>query len=114
MSLETLAKLRRARKRPQFAHVVLGDAPAWFGEGPGEVVIRPADRPEFLDLRALVGIPIHVIELARDDARFEATVDALLAAGAHIDGLVSWAGATAETPEYEAALVRLREQLCQR
>lgn len=113
MSLETLANLRRMRMRPQFAHVVIGDPPDWFGDDPREIVIRPNDKPGFIDFRPLVGIPVNVVELRRDDALFASVIEALQDAGAHIDGLVSVAGATASNRELERALCRLRELLCQ-
>lgn len=112
MSLETLANLRRMRKRPHAVNVVLGKPPDWFGDDPREVVIAPTDKPAFMDLRPLIGVSTYVVELQRDDNRFSAVIEALQVAGAHIDGIVSAAGACGSSPEHERALVRLRELLC--
>lgn len=111
MSLRDILELRRERLRPADVKVILG-TPAHFDDGPGFVVIRPSDLPATMDLRPLVGLPVYVIELERNDTRFERVVEALQAAHAHIVGLVSSSGASAPTPREQELLVKYRELLC--
>lgn len=112
MSLASLLELRRARMRPDGVNVILGTPPKWLQDGPDFVVIRPSDTPSLLDLRPLVGLPVLVVEMERNDVRFVRAVEAIQQAGGRINGLVSSAGATAATPEQETLLTRYREILC--
>ncbi len=111
MSLQDILELRRDRLRPHSVMVIVG-TPADFVDGPEYVVVRPGDNPAALDLRPLVGIPVYLIELERNDRRFEAVIESVQRAKAHIVGLVSCAGASAPTERERELLVKYRELLC--
>lgn len=111
MSLAHILELRRARMRPVDVKVIVG-TPANFDDGPDFVVIRPHEMPATMDLRPLVGLPVYLIELERNDARFERVIEAVQAARAHIVGLVSISGASAPTPREQELLFKYRELLC--
>lgn len=111
MSLADILQLRRDRVRPADVKVIVG-TPSCFEDGPEYVVVRPGDLPSLLDWRPLVGIPVYVIELERNDRRFEAVIEAIQRAKAHIVGLVSCAGASAPTEREQELLVKYRELLC--
>ncbi len=80
-------------------------------DGLDRVHIGPTDRPLLMDFRALVGCTVTVVEMERNDVLFEQAVGALAAAGAHIEGLVSSAGATGRDAEHETVLNRYREYI---
>jgi len=112
VSLETLLQLRRAGHRPAGpVTVIVGKPPAWLETSdPAKVVI---DRdPAGMDLHALVGLPIHLIDIQPDTARLMAAMDATDRAGARPMGACSAAGACGVSPEHELAMSRYRERLC--
>lgn len=84
---EPLLAMRRNGKRP--AHVTLhshaGRAHAWWAYPEGlpfpEVHVEPADTPELLDLRFLVGLPV-IVDAGADVARMRRLVLAAESAGA--------------------------------
>jgi hypothetical protein len=111
VSLADILELRRDRVRPADVKVIVG-VPTNFSDGPAYVVVKPADQPAAMDWRPLVGIPVYLIELERNDRRFEAVIEAIQRAKAHIVGLVSCAGASAPTEREQELLVKYRELLC--
>jgi hypothetical protein len=112
MSLADLLEARRAGKKPDHVLVLIGTKPKALDDGLDRVHIAPTDRPQLMDLRALVGCTVTVVETERNDPLFEQAVEALQAAGARIEGLVSSAGATGRDAEHETILTRMREHLC--
>lgn len=109
MSIRHLLNLRRTGKRPDSVIVLVGK-PRRLDDGPGFVVI---DRdPATLDLRALVGIRIHLIDVQADIDFFDAAAKATLAAGCTLLGACIATGAVGVSAEHERALVRYRESLC--
>lgn len=111
MSLQDLLQARRARLKPEHVLVLIGTKPDRLDDGFDRVFIRPGDRPQLMDLRALVGCTVTVVEMERDDSLFTQAVEAVAAAGARIEGLVSSAGATGRSAEHEIVLNRLRENI---
>lgn len=110
MSLTTLQQVRRAGRRPAGVIVLVGKPPSWHEDTPGIVVI---DRnPASLDLRALVGLPIHLIDLQADEGLLRLAMTATEAAGAVVRGACSAVGACGVSPEHETAMRRYREGLC--
>ena len=111
MSLETLLQLRRAGHRPAMVTVIVGKPPAWVdAPDPAKVVIDRA--PSRMDLHALVGLPIHLIDIQSDTARLMAAMEATDRAGAKPLGACSAAGSCGVSPEHELAMTRYRERLC--
>jgi hypothetical protein len=112
MSLATLVDMRRLRLRPAAVTVVLGTTHAWVKDWANYVVIAPADVPETMDLRALFGLPVILVEMERDDDRFPRVLTALEKAGARIEAIVTSAGPCGKDEEHERVLLNLRERLC--
>lgn len=110
MSLSTLQQVRRSGRRPSGVIVLVGKPPRWHVDTPGIVVIDRA--PAMLDLRALVGMPIHLIDLQSDEALLRQAMDATQAAGAVVKGACSAVGACGVSLEHETAMRRYREGLC--
>lgn len=110
MSLDTLRRLRQSGHRPATVTVIVGKPPAWHdASSPARVVI---DRdPAAMDLRPLVGLPIHLIDIQDAEARLLAAMDATEAAGVKVLGACSAAGACGVSPEHERAMRRFRECL---
>lgn len=111
MSLQDLLQARRAGKKPDHVLVLIGTKPKAMDDGLDRVFISPSDRPQLMDFRPLIGCTVTVVEMARNDALFEQAVNAVSAAGARIEGLVSEAGATGRNAEHEIVLNRLRETI---
>lgn len=111
MSLESLRSMRRTGRRPDSVVVIVGKPPAWMEDSPGTVAI---DRdPALLDLRALVGLPIHLIDIQSDLDLTLAAMDATEAAGVKVLGACSAAGSCGVDEKHENAMRRYRENLCQ-
>lgn len=109
MSLEQLRAVRKAGKRPDSVNVVIGQ-PAALDDHPGVVVI--AADPSALDLRPLLGMPVHVIDLQDDSSRTLAVVAALERLKVKALGVCGPYGACGSSPEHEYAMERYRESLC--
>ena len=111
MSLESLRSMRRSGRRPDSVMVIVGKPPAWMEDSPGTVAI---DRdPALLDLRALVGLPIHLIDIQPDTDLLLKTMEATEAAGVKVLGACSNIGACGVDEKHENAMRRYRENLCQ-
>lgn len=114
MSLERLRSLRREGSRPSTVLVILGKPPGWvydwFAEDADCIVIDRELRD--VDLSALVGLPVNVIDLNGDAQACQRLLEALQEAGALSLGLSVAAGVVGVSPEHEAALRRYREVLC--
>lgn len=111
MSLESLLRLRRSGHVPADPiTVIVGKPPAWLEDDASHVVI---DRdPAGMDLHALVGLPIHLIDIQGDTSLLLRAMDATEAAGAKPLGACTAAGACGVSPEHELAMSRYRENLC--
>lgn len=105
MSLEQLRMLRRAGRRPASVVVVVG---------------KPSvcDEPHFVeahrgaDLRVLVGLPVHVIDVQQDPAVTAQVLDSLLALKVQFMGICGPAGACGVNEQHEQAMQRFRETIC--
>lgn len=106
MSLDRLLQLRRSGGRPDSVIVVVG-TPKHLEDSPGTVVIDRAG----MDLRALVGLPIHLIDVQRDLDVLLAAMAATEEAGVKVLGACSWVGSCGVSPEHERAMNRYREGL---
>ena len=111
MSLETLLRLRRSGHIPADPiTVIVGKPPAWFEDDPSTVVI---DRdPDSLDLRVLVDLSIHLIDIQRDTSLLLKAMAATEKAGAIPLGACSAVGACGVSKEHEFAMTLYRETLC--
>lgn len=111
MSLDSLLRLRRSGHIPADPiTVIVGKPPAWFEDDPSTVVI---DRdPDSLDLRALVGLSIHLIDIQGDTSLLLKAMTATEEAGAKPLGACTAAGACGVSLEHELAMTRYRENLC--
>lgn len=110
MSLDSLRSMRRSGRRPEAIVVIVGKPPGWMDDSPGVVVI---DRdPGMMDLRALIGIPIHLIDIQPDAALLLQAMDATEAAGVKVLGACSNIGACGVDEKHENAMRRYRENLC--
>jgi len=111
MSLDSLRSMRRAGRRPDSVVVIVGKPPEWMEDRAGIVVVD--SDPSTLDLRALVGLPIHLIDIQSDLDLTLAAMDATEAAGVKVLGACSAAGSCGVDEKHENAMRRYRENLCQ-
>lgn len=109
MSLEQLRAVRKAGKRPDSVVVLIG-RPFTVDDDAGVVVLT--DSPEATDLRPLLGMPVHVIDLQDDDTRTLAVLKALQALKVKPLGVCGRAGTCGLSKEHEYAMERYRESLC--
>ena len=113
MSLDSLRRLRMDGQRPASVNVIVGKPPAWFEADRPTVVVIDRD-PNTLDLRPLVGLPIHLTDIQPNADLLLKALDATQALGVQVLGACSEAGACGCSPEHEAAMRRYRENLCQK
>lgn len=108
MSLDQLRRLRRNGKRPECVTVFLG-TPGVIEDGPSLVVV---DRDD-LDLRPLVGLPLHLIDLrAEPDFTLRVIAD-LQELGTTLLGAATSNGVVGVSAEHEQAMRRFRRTLCE-
>lgn len=108
MTIAHLATLRRSGRRPDSVIVIVGK-PVREQDGPGFVVI---DKPAAMqDLRPLVGLPIHLIDIQADTDFLLAAMAATEEAGVKVLGACSKAGACGVSEKHEHAMTLYREGL---
>lgn len=107
MSLRQLLALRRKGSRPEHVNVIIG-RPASFDDGPGIAVVERADE----DLSPLMGLPVHVVDLAGDAALTLAVIHQLETLSVRPVGICGPVGACGVSPEHEQAMRLYREALC--
>jgi hypothetical protein len=110
--LESLLRLRRAGRVPSGpVTVIVGKLPAWVADAPNRVVI---DRdPAQLDLRVLVGLEVHLIDIQTDTELLFKAMAATEEVGALPVGACTAEGACGLSEGHERAMRRYREGLCQ-
>ena len=108
MSLDQIRSLRRAGERPNGVIVLVGTLPLDFDDGPGFAAITGPG----MDLRALVGLPVHLIDIQKDPEVFWKALETVEQDGAIVRGICCAAGECGATPEHERAMRRYRERLC--
>ncbi len=106
MSLDQLRALRRNGKRPASVAVLIGH-PRPFDDGPGIVTVSRADE----DLRALLGLSVHVIDVQADPGLTLAVIAALEALSVRPLGICGPAGACGVSPDHEWAMDHYRRSL---
>ena len=90
--------------------VIVGKPPAWMEDDASHVVI---DRdPAGMNLHALVGLQIHLIDIQRDTSLLLKAMAATEKAGAIPLGACSAVGACGVSKEHEFAMTLYRETLC--
>lgn len=112
MSLDALRNLRRQGHRPAAVWLVLGVAPKWLEDGADCISIPTGSRPGTMDLRALFGLHVDVIETVDDPGLMSETLDAIEAAAVASAGVVGAAGVAGRDAAHERVLERARELLC--
>jgi hypothetical protein len=105
MSLAELRAVRIAGQRPDSVIVVIG--PANLDDGPDMVQVSAGD-----DLRPLIGLPVHLFDLAGDTRQTLAIIRELAALNVKPLGVCGPAGACGVSPEHERCMERFREVLC--
>lgn len=108
MSLEQLRELRRRGQRPTTATVIVGRPGKHFEDGPSHVVVAR----DGMDLSALVGLRVQVIDVQRDPALTLRVIAQLEGLKTALVGACGHYGVIADSPRYERALRRYREALC--
>jgi hypothetical protein len=111
VSLESLARLRRAGRRPDSVIVIVGAAPKWMDASSPDRVVIDRD-PATLDLRPLVGLEIHLIDIQPDTDLLLRVMAATEEVGVKPLGACSAVGACGVSPEHERAMELFRENLC--
>lgn len=111
MSLQSLIDLRtKHRMAPNAVWVIVGNPPKWLHDDPSMVVIRPGAKN--LDLRALVGLHVDVIEIGNDGATLLRVMNAVESANPKTKSLACMAGVAGLNAEHEQCLERARRLLC--
>lgn len=108
MSLDQLRDMRRTGKRPESVNVLIGKSRAyddWAG------VVQITEPPRNLDLRPLMGLRAHVIDLQNDKRLTLAVLDALQALTVQPVGFAGPAGTWGCSPDHEWAIELYREGL---
>jgi hypothetical protein len=105
MSLADLRAVRLAGQRPESVIVVIGRAN--MDDGPDVVQVSAFD-----DLRPLIGLPVHLFDLAGDTRQTLAIIRELTALNVKPLGVCGPAGSCGVSPEHERAMERFRELLC--
>jgi hypothetical protein len=108
MSLDLLREVRRAGQRPESVIVVIGRADMDDSAG----VVQITDTPHSMDLRPLIRMPVHVIDLQDDAGRTRAVIAALEELNVTPLGICGPAGSCGVSKEHERAMERYRESLC--
>lgn len=117
MSLAAIRKVRQQGFKPGVVNMVIGPAPRWLDDDESVVKIAADSRPERMDFRPLVGVPVAVFQTQPlPDVTLRA-IDAANAAGATFVGFADDSGTypalTNETERVALSLRRTWEQLCQ-
>lgn len=112
MTLQALADTRRAGMKPDgIVKVVIGRR-STADDRPDVICVTAADRPAFMDWRAVIGLPVVLFTLDGFNDLGEQTLDAVRAAG----GLViagAWRDSIVTTDEaIKPMLHRMWEVLC--
>lgn len=108
MSLENLRTLRRAGKRPDTVTVIVGSADVDDSAG----IVQIPESPESMDLRPLIGLQVHIIDVQADPARTLAVIEALERIKAKPLGFCGPAGSCGVSADHEHAMQLYRETLC--
>lgn len=106
MSLAQLRAVRLAGQRPESVIVIVGAADV--ADSPGVVVVED----ETADLRPLLGLPVHVIDMQNESERFVRVLDALEALKVKQLGVCGALWSCGVSEEHERAMERYRESLC--
>lgn len=112
MSLQSLINLRtKYKKAPTSVMVLVGNAPKWMDDTPGVVVVKTGAKS--IDLRALIGLHVDVIEVSGADAKTTADVmTAVEAANPKTKSIACRNGVIGVSAEHEKFLERVRRLLC--
>lgn len=108
MSLDQLRAVRLAGKRPEGVVVVIGHANVDDDSG----LVQIDGNPQTADLRPLIGMPVHVIDLQDDPSRTLAVMAALEELNVKPLGICGPAGSCGVSPQHERAMRLYRESLC--
>ncbi|MEJ7932552.1 hypothetical protein WG922_21460 [Ramlibacter sp. AN1015] len=110
MSLESLLRLRRTGSRPPTVTVIVGTPPAWLDTSAPDKVVIDSD-PARLNLHALYGMEVNLIDIQPDTDLLLKAMDATAAAGARPLGACTHEGACGVSAEHELSMRRYRENL---
>jgi hypothetical protein len=112
MSLEALRQMRRAGDKPSgIVKVVVGRRLPVFESDADVITIAGADQPQFMDWRAVVGLPVALFVAPEGWEVGEQAYDALRAAGAKVLG-VAWRDTTIAPEAAAPVLHRMWGVLC--
>ncbi len=115
MSLTAIRNTRMAGQRPALVFVVIGPH-APVHDDNTLVLVADDDRPEAMDWRPLVGLPVVLIQPAARPALAQRAIDAMHEVGVNFIGTADPLGALPldDRPGLEQILTKAREQLCPR
>lgn len=108
MSLDQLRAVRKAGKRPDSVNVIVGRADCDDNAG----IVQIDCDPSALDLRPLIGLPVHVIDLQTDAGRTLAVVAALERLEVKALGVCGPTWSFGVSEDHEHAMRLYREALC--
>jgi hypothetical protein len=111
VSLQTLINLRRQKVAPASVWLLVGDKPAWLTGREPDLIHVPATTRQ-IDLRALIGLHVDVIECGDHYAALDAVLEALDSAKPKSRGLACLAGVAGLNPAHERILDNARRMLC--
>lgn len=110
MSIEKLRDMRRLGQRPVRVVVIIGNPNKRLelGSRSDVVIVNRAD----MDLSPLVGLPVHVMDIAGERDATLRVLAQLEGVKASFLGICGPAGSCGVSPEHEIAMQRYREVLC--
>lgn len=111
MSLQHLIDLRRQQVAPASVWLLIGQKPEWLTGREPDVIHVPASTRQ-IDLRALIGLHVDVIECGDHLPALDAVFEALDAAKPKSRGLACLAGVSGLNPDHERILEAARRMLC--
>lgn len=82
MSLQSLRAMRISRQKPAHCvQVIVGDRPKNYSDSEATVYVGPAEAPNLMDFRPLVGLRFVLFQIGAHAPLALATLDAAVAAG---------------------------------
>lgn len=110
MSLEQLKNMRIHGYKPKSVTVLVGNIPAWLEEDATTVCVTHLDNVRNMDLRALVGLPVSIIQLGDCDPLLIQTISAVDAVKPESVSIAANKGIVGLSREHERVLESIKRR----